>query len=337
MVRRYVPLLVLLALIWGASFMFIKEGLRDFSPVVVAWGRLVIGAAVLAVYLVVRAGPREAVAEVRRGGLEVGALGMVQNALPFVLIAWGETHIDSGVAAIANASVPILVALLALRFAHGERSTGARLAGVCLGIVGVAVLAGVNPRGGWLGAVGTLAVIVASLSYAVGGLWSQRLLRRTRPLALTVGSLVASSLVLTPFALVQLPSHAPGGKAVLSVLALGVLGTAVALILYYSLITLAGSAKAALVTYLQPLFAVVYGVVLLSEPFRWPEAVGMVLILGGVAFGSGTVALRRARASRRGPLLAAPAAASMVADELRPAPLRRAASQARVRMAKRSP
>src|SRR2546423_1534165 len=152
MVRRYVPLLVLLALIWGASFMFIKEGLHDFSPVVVAWGRLAIGAVLLAVVLVVQTGAREAIAEVRRAGGEVGALGIVQNAIPFVLISWGETRIDSGVAAIGNASVPIFVALLALRYAHGERSTGARLAGVFLGIVGVAVLAGVNPRGGWMGA-----------------------------------------------------------------------------------------------------------------------------------------------------------------------------------------
>src|SRR4051794_9486121 len=273
--------------------MFIKEGLRDFSPVVVAWGRLVIGAVVLGVYLLVQTGPREAVAEVRRGGREVGGLGIVQNAIPFVLISWGETRIDSGVAAIGNASVPIFVALLALRYAPGERSTGGRLAGVCLGIVGVAVLAGVSPRGGWVGAVGTLAVIVASVSYAIGGLWSQRLLRGTRPLALTVGSLLASSLVLTPFALLQLPSHAPGWKSVASILALGLFGTAFALVLYYFLITIAGSAKAALVTYLQPLFAVVYGVVLLSEPFTWPEAVGMILILGGVAFGSGTLALRR--------------------------------------------
>jgi drug/metabolite transporter (DMT)-like permease len=293
--RRYVPLLLLLALIWGASFMFIKEALHDFSPVVVAWGRLAIGAVVLGVYLLVQAGPREAVAEVRRGGREVGGLGIVQNAIPFVLISWGETRIDSGVAAIGNASVPIFVALLALRFAPGERSTGMRLAGVCLGLVGVAVLAGVDPQGGWVGAIGTLAVIAASISYAIGGLWSQRLLRGTRPLPLTVGSLLVSTVVLTPFALLQLPSHAPGGKAVGSVLALGVLGTAVALLLYYSLITIAGSAKSALVTYLQPLFAVVYGVLLLSEPFRWPELAGMVLILGGVAFGSGTLALRRGR------------------------------------------
>jgi drug/metabolite transporter (DMT)-like permease len=286
---------VLLALIWGASFMFIKVGLRDFSPVVVAWLRLVIGAGLLAVFLVVQAGAREAVAEVRRAGREVVGLGLVQNALPFVLISWGETHVDSGVAAIGNASVPIFVALLAFRYARGERSTGARLAGVCLGIVGVAVLAGVSPRGGWLGAAGTLAVVVASFLYGVGGLWIQRMLRRTRPLALTVASLGSGALVLTPFALFSLPHHAPGGKALLSVVALGVFGTAVAMVLYFSIIALAGSAKASLVTYLQPVFAVIYGVVLLSEPFRWPELVGMVLILGGVALGSGAVALRRRR------------------------------------------
>jgi drug/metabolite transporter (DMT)-like permease len=293
MVRRYVPLLVLLALIWGASFLFIKVGLRDFAPVVVAWLRLVIAAVLLLGLLVVQTGARAAVAEVRGAGREVIGLGLVQNAIPFVLISWGETHIDSGVAAIGNASVPIFVALLAFRYARGERSTGMRLGGVVLGIVGVAVLAGVSPRGGWLGAVGTLAVVVASFSYAIGGLWIQRMLRTTRPLPLTVASLGSGALVLTPFALVSLPSHAPGGKALLSVVALGVFGTAVAMVLFFSLIAMAGAAKASLVTYLQPVFAVIYGVVLLSEPFRWPELVGMVLILGGVAFGSGTLALRR--------------------------------------------
>src|SRR5437879_4787037 len=127
--------------------MFIKEGLHDFSPIVVAWARLTIGALLLAVIFVVRTGWREPVREMRVGGREVLLLGVVQNAIPFALISWGETHIDSGVAAIGNASVPIFVALLALRYAHGERSTGMRLAGVCLGIVGVGVLAGVNPQG----------------------------------------------------------------------------------------------------------------------------------------------------------------------------------------------
>jgi drug/metabolite transporter (DMT)-like permease len=294
-VRRFVPLLLVLALIWGASFLFIKVGLRDFSPIVVAWARLVIGAVLLAVVLLAQEGPRGAWAAVRIGGIEVVLLGLVQNAAPFALISWGETHIDSGVAAIGNASVPIFVALLALRFAHAERSTGMRLAGVCLGIVGVAVLAGVHPQGGWLGAAGTLAVVIASLLYAVGGLWGQRVLPRTRPLALTVGTVGAAAVALTPAALFQLPDHVPGAKPLLSVVALGVLGTAGGMLLFYYLIGMAGSAKASLVTYLQPVFAVVYGVLLLSEAFRWPELAGMVLILGGVALGSGAVALRRPR------------------------------------------
>jgi drug/metabolite transporter (DMT)-like permease len=240
------------------------------------------------------------VREMRVGGREVLLLGVVQNAIPFALISWGETHIDSGVAAIGNASVPIFVALLALRYAHGERSTGMRLAGVCLGIVGVGVLAGVNPQGGWLGAAGTLAVVVASLLYAVGGLWGQRILRRTRPLALTVVSLSSAALFLTPFAVFDLPSHTPSAKPLLSVIALGVLGTAVGMLLFYYLIGLAGSAKASLVTYLQPVFAVAYGVVLLGEAFRLPELAGMVLILGGVALGSGALALRRVRGGALG-------------------------------------
>jgi drug/metabolite transporter (DMT)-like permease len=293
--RRFTPLLILLALIWGASFLFIKEGVHDLSPVVVAWGRLALGAVILAVVLVVQVGWREAKEELRLGGREALLLGIVQNAIPFVLISWGETHIDSGVAAIANASVPIFVAILAIWFARGERSTGSRLVGVLLGLVGVGILVGVHPQGGWMGAAGTLAVVVASVSYAIGGLWSQAVLRRTRPLALVVASLFGGALVLTPFALATLPAHAPGWKATSSVVALGVFGTAIGMLLYYYLITVGGTARASLVTYLQPVFAVVYGVLLLSEPFRWQELVGMVLILGGVAFGSGALRVGRPR------------------------------------------
>src|SRR4051812_39282736 len=169
MVRRYAPSLIVLALVWGASFMFIKEGLHDFSPVVVAWLRLLIGFVLLAIYLALKTGVRRSVTEVRRGGREVAALGVVQNAFPFVLISWGETHIDSGVAAIGNASVPIFVALLALRFAHGERSTGGRVAGGCLGVVGVAVVAGVRPRGGRGGGGGAAAGLRGAGSPPGGG------------------------------------------------------------------------------------------------------------------------------------------------------------------------
>ena len=126
-------------------------------------------------------GPRGAVAELRSTGAGAFILGVTNMAFPFVLIAWGEKHIDSGVAAIANATVPIFVALLAIRFNPSERVRGWRLVGVALGLVGVGVLAGLHPQGGWWGVAGTLAVVVASLSYASANLYAQHRFPRRRP------------------------------------------------------------------------------------------------------------------------------------------------------------
>ena len=131
-------------------------------------------------------------------------LGVVNAAIPFTLIAWGEKHIDSGVAAIANAIVPIFVVLLAIRFRPSERARGLRLAGILLGLVGVGVLAGAHPQGGWWGVAGTLAVVVASVSYAVGGaLRASALIARSPAGARRSRRLDARRpLVLLPFAIV---------------------------------------------------------------------------------------------------------------------------------------
>src|SRR5687767_15902919 len=129
--------------------------------------RLVLASAVLVPLIVWRLGRVEAVEQVRATGWRAFAVGFLNAALPFTLIAWGEKHIDSGVAAIANATVPIFVVLLAIRFRPSERASGARLVGFLLGFVGVGVLAGGNPAGGWWAVAGTLAVVLASLSYAV--------------------------------------------------------------------------------------------------------------------------------------------------------------------------
>src|ERR671923_2058203 len=179
MVRGYVPLLLIVAGIWGASYLFIKVAVEEIEPTAMMDLRLFLAAAVLLPFLVLRLGSREAVAQVRSTGAGAFILGIANMAIPFVLIAWGEKHIDSGVAAIANATVPIFVALLAIRFNPGERVRGWRLVGVAMGLVGVGVLAGVDPEGGWWGVAGTLAVVVASLSYAAGSLWSQRLIEGT--------------------------------------------------------------------------------------------------------------------------------------------------------------
>jgi len=223
----------------------------------------------------------------------------VNGAIPFTLIAWGEKHIDSGVAAIANASMPIFVVLLAIRWKPSERVHGLRLVGFLVGLVGVGVLAGVHPEGGWWGAAGTLAVVVASVSYAIGSLWGQRLIAHTSGLTLSASSMIGGLIVLLPLGLWQLPSHAPGWKATGSVIALAVIGTALAQIILYRVLRSDGAARVSLVTYLLPVTALFYGVLLLGEPLTWEELAGMVLILGGVALGSGAV-----RFARREPVAA---------------------------------
>ena len=160
--------IALLAAFWGASYMFIKVAGRAFEPAAMIMLRLVIASSLLLVVLAVQRGWHRTVGEMRALGWEGFALGVVNGAIPFTLIAWGERHIDSGVAAIANASLPIFVILLAIRFKPSETVRGLRLAGFLLGLVGVGVLAGVHPEGGWWGVAGTLAVVVASVSYAVG-------------------------------------------------------------------------------------------------------------------------------------------------------------------------
>jgi drug/metabolite transporter (DMT)-like permease len=141
------------------------------------------------------------------------------------------------------------------------------------------------------GAAGTLAVVVASVSYAVGSLWGQRLIARTSGLVLSASSMIGGLLVLLPLGLWQLPDEVPGWKESGSVVALAVIGTALAQILLYRVLRTDGAARVSLVTYLLPLTALVYGVLLLDEPLTWEELAGMVLILGGVALGSGAVRL----------------------------------------------
>src|ERR671931_870553 len=293
MSRLYVPMLLLLAAIWGASFMFIKVADRELEPTTLMAARILLAAVILFGILAARCGTARAATRLRRAGWAPLLLGVVNAALPFTLIAWGEKHVDSGVAAIANASMPIFVALLALRFQRSERSSGLRLFGILLGLLGVAVLAGVHPRGGWWAVVGTLAVILASILYAVGSLWAQRLVQREEALVLTTATMIGGALALLPFGLAQLPGSVPGWKVIGSVVALGVAGTAVGQLVYYLLIETDGSARASLVTYLLPVTAFFYGAGLLGEPITVEEIAGLVLILIGTALGSGALRLAR--------------------------------------------
>jgi drug/metabolite transporter (DMT)-like permease len=295
--RGYVALLLLLAAIWGASFMFIKIAVDELAPTTTMFLRLAFSAGPLLALVVYKLGWKPAAAELRAITRAAIILGVVNTALPFTLIAWGETKIDSGVAAIGNASLPIFVALLAFRFRKSERATGSRLFGVLLGLAGVAVLAGVDPKGGWAGVAGTLAVVAASLSYAVGTLYTQGILEDIRNDVLAAASITWGALLLAPLGAIQAPSHAPSWGAIGAVLALALLGTVAGQLIYFRMIYAYGSAQASLVVYLLPVTALFYGALLLGETITVSAIVGLVLILTGTALGSGVLRLPRRSAA----------------------------------------
>ncbi len=297
MSRFFLPTFILLAAIWGASFMFIKVADRELQPTTMMASRILLAALILFSVLASRMGVGAAVGELRGLGIRPFLLGIVNAALPFTLIAWGEKHIDSGVAAIGNASMPIFVVLIAIRFLHSERATGARLVGILVGLVGVAVLVGVHPTGGWWAVAGTLAVILASVCYASGSLWAQTLVAGRSPLVLSTATFIGGAIVLMPFGIAERPDSFPSWKVVGSVVALAVLGTAIGQLMYYGLLRTDGSSRASLVTFLMPVAALFYGSLLLGESVTFEELVGLVLILGGVALGSGLVRFARREAA----------------------------------------
>ena len=282
--RSYLLPLLVLSAIWGSSYMFIKVGVRDFPPAAMVELRLLLAGAVLVPFVVVRRGVR-AVHPALAPGTFVGVVGM---AIPFLLISWGETHVDSGVAAVANSSVPIFVALLALRFAASERSNGPRMLGLAVGLAGVGVVAGVHPNGGWWAVAGALAVVLASLCYAVSSLFIQRSLV-VGGLELATASVLCGAVAMLPFALADLPDSV-GWKPLASVVVLGVVGTGIAQLIVNRLIGEHGPARSMLVNYLLPAFALLYGATILGEPFTAPKVGGLALILVGVTLASGLVA-----------------------------------------------
>jgi drug/metabolite transporter (DMT)-like permease len=288
--RAYVPLLLLLSAIWGSSFMFIKVGVRDFSPASLVELRLLLAAAVLLVAI----GLRRGLASVRTAVAPGAFVGIVGMAVPFLLITWGETHVDSGVAAVAISSVPIFVALLALKFATGERSSGLRVVGLAIGLAGVAVVVGVHPGGGWWGVAGALAVVLAAIGYAASSLFIQRSLV-VGSLELATASVLCGAAAMLPFALARLPGSV-GWKPLVSVIVLGVVATGFAQLVVNRLIEEHGAARSMLVNYLLPGFALLFGAAILDEPLTAAKVGGLALILAGVSLASGMVSFGRRQA-----------------------------------------
>jgi drug/metabolite transporter (DMT)-like permease len=284
--RRDSSLLLLLSAIWGSSFLFIKLGVDELEPSVVVLGRLAVGGLVLLPLLVGRGG----IAPLRGHLVPLTVLGALNNAVPFWLLGFAETRIDSGLTAVIQAAAPIFTVLLASRIDATQRVGGVRLVGVGVGFVGVALLVGVQ-RGGEL--VAAVAVLGVALCYAVSVLYAGRTVRDVPPLQVSIGQLAVAAVLMAPFGLSQLPGSMPDTETILAVVALGALSSGIAYLLYFAIIASAGASRAILVTYLVPAFALVYGAAFLDEAVTVTALVGLVLVLGGTTLATGLARARR--------------------------------------------
>jgi drug/metabolite transporter (DMT)-like permease len=285
--RSYWPMLLLLAAMWGASYLFIKLAVADIPPAAMTDLRLGLAAVLLAGYLVHRAGARSALDQLRAAWRPCLVLGIINAAVPMTLVAWGETHVDSSIAGIAQASVPIFVAILGLRFLPHDPLRPGQVAGLAVGLGGVALITGIHPDGGAWAVAGTFAVVLSSVSYAAGGIYGQLRVHGTAGPVLATGSMIAGALVLLPFAIANPPTQLPGATALAGLAALALVPTFLGQLLLFRMLRLFGSRRLSLVTFLMPGFAVVYGAVLLEEPISPVALGGLGLILLGVVLASG--------------------------------------------------
>jgi drug/metabolite transporter (DMT)-like permease len=282
--------LILLSALWGGSFLFVGLALGHLPALTIVWLRVVLAAGVLAAVLALRRQvfpPRSA-----WGALAV--MGLMNNAVPFTLYALAQGQIGAGPTAILNATTPLFTLVVAALATRDERVTGARLAGLLAGLAGVAVLMG-GAAGGTLAA--QAACLCAALSYACAGVWGRRFRAMgLTPLATAFGMLAASAVMLAPVMLAvdrpwMLP--APPASSVLAIAGLAVLSTAWAYILYFRLLATAGAVNLLLVTFLIPVSAIAFGLLLLGESLHPRHLAGLALILTGLAIIDGRL-LRRA-------------------------------------------
>jgi drug/metabolite transporter (DMT)-like permease len=271
-----------IALIWGASFLFIKVAVQDMSPIVLVLIRSASGSIALAVLMI--ALRRGLFPNLRRRLLPFAVMAISASVIPWLAIAWGEERISSGLASILNATTPLWAAILVYWIIPTERPSPINYAGVLIGLAGVVIL--VLPdilSGGIRGdLVGAAAVLLASVSYALSALYQRRKLRGVNVFEANLGQLAFTALFLLPFAVPSAPAAHFELKSVAAVLALGIAGSGIAGVLYYYVLNSLGPVRGSGVTLLVPVTAVFWGATLLHEVVTVPIVVGMVVILAGI-------------------------------------------------------
>jgi drug/metabolite transporter (DMT)-like permease len=267
-----------MSLVWGVPYLFIKIAVDDgVPPAFVAWSRVVLAAAVL-LALAWRAGT---LGTLRGRGRWLVAFAVFEITVPFPLIAAGERHVDSSVAAIIIAAAPLIVALLALRFDDAERVSGRRLVGLLIGLGGVVALVGIDIAGNTGELVGAAAILVAAAGYAAGPMILKRKLSDADPRATMGASLAIAAALLTPVAALDPPAATPSTPALTALLVLGLVCTAAAFVIYSGLIVEIGPGRALVITYVAPVVAVALGVAVLGERPGAGAVAGLLLIIAG--------------------------------------------------------
>lgn len=279
-------MLFALAALWGASFLFIKVAVAEISPLTLVAVRLLFGALGLLIIVPFRPAIMQGWQTRLRGFLFVAIFNAV---LPYLAISWGEQYISSGMAAILNATTPLVFVLVSQWWPGGERLTWMPIIGIVIGLLGVGILVGpaaVSAGGSTLYLLGVFAVLLGAISYAFGGLFAHQLLVGTPELQPAIGQTAMGALILAPIAsvalVVQPPTHALSFWAIASVLALALGGTSLAYLIYYWLIARVGPTRTLIVTYLLPCMALVYGALLLHEPVGLNAIGGLALVLTGI-------------------------------------------------------
>lgn len=267
---RDIAALLLLASIWGGSFIFMRVAAPEFGIYVLVAIRTVLATSVLLPILMMTGG----VSQIFKHWFPIALVGLANTAVPFVLFNYSSLHLEAGVNAILNATAPMFGALVAWLWL-GDKLTPTAIAGLALGFLGVTVISQQKLGEGDISFVPILTALLATTCYGIAASMMKRWLQGVRPLVVATGSQAMASIMLAPFALSTLPATMPSANAWLNAVALAILGTAIAYILYFKLIANVGPAKAISVAYMVPLFGIIWGYYFCKNTCRYkPLLVG---------------------------------------------------------------
>jgi len=274
-------LIIILSILWGGSFFFVGVAVKEMPPLTIVLCRVALASIILLVTVYLKGDKMPSSPGLWGAFIIMGALN---NLIPFSLIVWGQTHIESGLASILNATTPIFSVVLAHFLAREERLTTNRITGVTIGWIGVAMLIGIESlRGFGIEVMGQLAVVGATFSYACAAIYGRRF-KGINPLIVATGMLCGSTIMMTPLALVieQPWNLSPGITTLMALFGLAAVSTSLAYIIYFQVLATAGPTNLLLVTFLIPVSAILLGVVVLAERLAWNAFAGMGLIFIGL-------------------------------------------------------